>query len=67
MEMAYEILANSSATAEYAAGTRKAVVVFITDGIPGNPSSTKPASTKLKISKTYANAAIEQAARIKAL
>lgn len=66
-EMAYEILNNSSAKAEYAAGTRKAIVVFITDGIPGNPSSTKPASTKLKISKTYANAAIEQAARIKAL
>ena len=67
MEMAYEILANSSAAAEYAAGTRKAVVVFITDGIPGNPSSIKPASTKLNISKIYANAAIEQAARIKAL
>lgn len=66
-EMAYEILNNSSAKAEYAAGTRKAIVVFITDGVPGNPSSTKSAATKLNISKTYANAAIEQAARIKAL
>ncbi len=66
-EMAYEILNNSSAKAEYAAGTRKAIVVFITDGVPGNPSSTKSDATKLNISKTYANAAIEQAARIKAL
>lgn len=67
-EMAYEILNNSSAKAEYAAGTRKAVVVFITDGIPGNPSSQfNNAAARLNISKTYANAAIEQAARIKAL
>lgn len=67
MEMAYEVLANSSAKAEYEAGTRKAVVVFITDGVPGNPDSIKSASTKLKISKNFANGAIEQAARIKAL
>lgn len=67
MEMAYEILANSSAKAEYEAGTRKAVIVFITDGVPGNPASIKAASTKLNISKAYANGAIQQAARIKAL
>ena len=66
-EMAFEILNNSSAKAEYAAGTRKAIVVFITDGVPGNPSSTKSAATKLNISKIYANGALEQAARIKAL
>lgn len=66
-EMAYEILNNSSAKAEYAAGTRKAIVVFITDGVPGNPSSTKSAATKLNISKIYANGALEQAAKIKAL
>lgn len=67
MEMAYEILANSSAKAEYEAGTRKAVIVFITDGVPGNPASIKSASVKLNISKAYANGAIQQAARIKAL
>ena len=68
MEMAYEILNNSSAKAEYAAGTRKAIVVFITDGVPGNPASTlKNAATKLNIAKIYANAAIENAAKIKDL
>ena len=68
MEMAYEILNNSSAKAEYAAGTRKAIVVFITDGVPGNPASAlKNAATKLNIAKIYANAAIENAAKIKDL
>lgn len=63
MEMAYEILSNSSAKAEYAAGTRKAVVVMISDGVPGNPER----SDNPNIAKIYANGAIEQAAKIKAL
>lgn len=63
MEMAYEILSNSSAKAEYAAGTRKAVVVMISDGVPGNPER----GDNPNIAKIYANGAIEQAAKIKAL
>ena len=62
-EMAYEILNNSSAKAEYEAGTRKAVIVFITDGVPGNPQR----SDNPNIAKIYANGAIQQAAKIKAL
>ena len=63
LNMAYEILNNSSAKAEYAAGTRKAIVVFISDGVPGNPEK----SDNPNIAYIYANGAIEASAKIKAL
>lgn len=63
LNMAYEILNNSSAKAEYAAGTRKAIVVFISDGVPGNPTK----SDNPNIAYIYANGAIEASAKIKAL
>lgn len=63
LNMAYEILNNSSAKAEYAAGTRKAIVVFISDGVPGNPEK----SDNPNIAYIYANGAIEASAKIKTL
>lgn len=63
LNMAYEILNNSSAKAEYVAGTRKAIVVFISDGVPGNPEK----SDNPNIAYIYANGAIEASAKIKTL
>lgn len=63
LEMAYNILANSDARQEYIDGTRKAIVIFVTDGVPGNPDR----SDNPRIAKIYANAAIQQASRIETL
>lgn len=67
MYMAYKILSESGSVEAYHNGTRKAIVVFVSDGVPGNPSSIKGASTKLNISKGYANGAIQNAKKIKDL
>ncbi len=63
LEMAYNILANSDAQQEYIDGTRKAIVIFVTDGVPGNPDR----SDNPNIAKIYANAAIQQASKIETL
>ena len=63
LKMAYNVLENSAAKNEYKDGTRKAVVVFITDGVPGNPSR----SDNPNIAKIYANGSIEWAKKIKDL
>lgn len=63
LKMAYNVLKNSAAKSEYASGDRKAVVLFITDGIPGNPSR----RGNPKIAQAYANGAIQWAKEIKDL
>ena len=61
LEMAYNILESSNAKSEYENGTRKAIVVFISDGVPGNPSR----GDNPNIAKIYAHGAIQQAKKIK--
>lgn len=61
LEMAYNILAKSDATEDYKNGTRQAVVLFITDGLPGNPDR------GVDVCKVYGNAAIIQASKIETL
>ncbi len=63
LKMAYNILDKSAAKNEYKNGTRKAVIVFITDGVPGNPEK----KNALEIAKIYANASIAWAKQIKDL
>ena len=61
LKMAYKVLSSSAAKKEYESGDRRAVVIFITDGIPGNKSR------GVDVAKKYADYTIAEAKKIKDL
>ncbi len=61
MKMAYKVLNSSAAKKEYERGERRAVVIFVTDGIPGNKDR------GVNVAKKYADYTIAEAKKIKDL
>ena len=61
LKMAYKVLNSSAAKKEYESGERRAVVIFVTDGIPGNKDR------GVNVAKKYADYTIAEAKKIKDL